>query len=647
MTFIAAIAMLVSGPVVVLFTSGLTDQADVVTQSVNAKQMLLLAMTHNLNAGFIGFEIAFPIITAIALFKYLHTPGGVAVVHALPLSRDTLFRSNVLSGLVLIFAPVILTMLTLLPFMKFGFKGLSLLFSGGEDSPELLEVFSDDGRMPDIGDLIGLFIIITVIVLFVFAVSILAVVITGNSGVGFISAGLLNFIVPVFFMLTIVNLRHFLYGYTVSPATSDLESALHPLTYTFVHSGGLSPLTLVIFVLISAAVFVCAMLLYRAFRSERAGDTIVFRSFEYALTWLVTFLGMIAGGFLFESVTFESSDIMSRFDPVPVNFYIGAVIGAVLTFAVVSMVVRKSPKALGVRALKSFGCFAVIGVIFFVFVSTDVTGYETRVPENSAVKKVSIDATDLMNLPYIGNLASEDADGNFVSKGLITSDDPGMIAAVTDFHREIIDKASDSKNKELFISDPLEGAEINETPDYPNTVNFVAYIPISYDLGDKHKVSRTYTLTTKYLDNSEAFSALFDTKAYKESLTIARIMPYKTIASARLSYPNYGPTLTDGSDPYDKIMSSAEAVELAKCLDEDFVKLSYRDLSPDNEILLTFSLNPYNSNKLKSSYGQELQYSITGKYEKTIAWLKAHGYYDEMIAATALYKADFKKMMEA
>jgi hypothetical protein len=642
MTLVATLVMLVSGPLVVIFASGITEQ------SSEAKQMLLLAMTRNFNLGFVGFEIVFPIITAIALFKYLHSPGGVAVVHALPLSRDTQFRSNVLSGLILIFAPIIITVLTLLPFMRFGFKGLSHIFTDKTISSVALALFSDDNRMPDIGDLIGLFIIISVIVIFVFAVSILSVVITGTSGVGFISAGLLNFIVPVLFLLTIANLGHFLYGYTASAATGDLASSFHPLSYTIAHSGGISILTLVIFVAISVAVLACAMLLYRAFRSERAGDTIVFKTFEYALTWLVTFLGMIAGGFFFESITFDTAGILTRFSPAPVNFYIGAVIGAVLTFVVVTMVVNKSPKAFGVKALKSFGCFAVIGILFFVFVSTDLTGFETRVPENSSVKKASITITNLITLPYLGNLDTYDPNGNFVNEGLVTAKDPASIAAITDFHREIIEKASDSKYRDLFYADVLDG--IDNSVEYDGQHPYVDVImsdfPISYDLGGKHEISRAYTLTTKYLESSESFKTLFETKSFKDALSLSHRMSYDTIASVRLSYPNWGSTLSDGTDPYDKLIGRTEAAELAKCLDEDFAKLSYQDLRPENNIALTFTLLAYDMNNLESdSYGREIQYSISDKYDITITWLRQHGYYDDMVAATAKYKADYENNM--
>jgi hypothetical protein len=645
MALVAAIVLIVSGPMVLLFTSNMTEQ------SAEVKSTLLTAMIRNLNVGFCGFELIFPIIVAIGLFKYLHTAGGVAVVHALPLTRDTLFRSNVLSGLILIFSPIVLTTLILIPFMSPGLKGLSYHFGSGEQ--EMISgLFFGSGtgsRMPDIGDLLGWFIIAAVVVLFVYAVSILSVIITGNSGIGFVSAGLLNFIVPILFLLTVSNLDHLLYGYSLSGDTMTIASSFQPLSYTLVHAGVLRSLTLAVFVLISVAVFIGALLLYRVYKSERAGDTIVFKSLEYTLTWLVTFIGMIAGGFLFEQLTGDTDPVAVR-GVVHTTFFIGALIGAVLTFAVVTMVVHKSPKALDKKSLKSFGCFAVIAVVFFVFVGTNITGFETRVPAASAVKKAGIHVDDyaLRMFPYMTGYVITSGDGSYRDMGRILSEEPEMIDALIAFHREIIEKASDRKYEELFTFE--ERPDLTKS-DYLLNTRFAAQswskYELTYDVGSKYKTVRSYSLTSQYIDNSKAIGALVESAGFKEALTLRHNMPYETLAAATLTYPYYGPTLSNGSKPFDKQLTADETVQLAACMDEDYLNLSYQDLRPEpvNKVLLTFNMQTYNKNQLKSSFGSEIAYSITDKYETTIAWLKQHGYYDDMIKATQQLRTEAEVSM--
>ena len=62
-------------------------------------------MLLNENVVFMLVHMFIPIAAAVSVFKYLHTPGSVAVMNALPFSRSRLFRANYFAGVALWFAP--------------------------------------------------------------------------------------------------------------------------------------------------------------------------------------------------------------------------------------------------------------------------------------------------------------------------------------------------------------------------------------------------------------------------------------------------------------------------------------------------------------------------------------------------------------
>ncbi|MDR0356770.1 MAG: hypothetical protein LBH63_00100, partial [Clostridiales Family XIII bacterium] len=107
------------------------------------------------------------------------------------------------------------------------------------------------------------------------------------------------------------------------------------------------------------------------------------------------------------------------------------------------------------------------------------------------------------------------------------------------------------------------------------------------------------------------------------------------------------------------LIEKDELVEFARCLDEDFARLGFDELRGDKPDLLSFLIEyrigksaiDENGNNLPRANQEEektqnssvnshsfLNYSITSDFERSVEWLKKHGYYDKMIEASEKIK---------
>lgn len=112
-------ALLVSGPVALVLSDS------------ESRSWTLRMFLEDANVGFVGYQVVFPALIAVMLFRYLDSTGKTNAIHALPVTRTALFASNALSGLVLVAVPQLLLTLSLLPFVRLGSHGFRIASSMG------------------------------------------------------------------------------------------------------------------------------------------------------------------------------------------------------------------------------------------------------------------------------------------------------------------------------------------------------------------------------------------------------------------------------------------------------------------------------------------------------------------------------------
>ncbi|MDR0851969.1 MAG: hypothetical protein LBN36_05700 [Clostridiales Family XIII bacterium] len=541
-----------------------------------------------------------PVVAAVSVFKYLNQTSAVSVMHAMPFSRRQLFSSNFFSGLILSLAPVLALALTILPFV------IGQRFHLISSEPEVVGVLLWFTWL----------ISIVVVVCFTYALSVFACIITGTTVMNILIACLLNFIVIFLYLLSIAYLDTFLLGFQSSGDSLDLAIYMHPLILSAT-SGALHFLQIVLYLIASGVVALLAFLLYRVLKTERAGDSVTFRVAGMLLIYIVTLLGMSGIGILFFLGFGEFA------------LYVGAFLGALLTFIIITMIVRKTPKVFNMDALKHFGIFVIIGAVFMVCTTTDITGYEHRVPNPGAIRSVEV---DFIHYPFLIPYEKY-----HVSDVQMVFTDPDSIGHVIALHEALIPAERRYREKHM------PGAATSEDP-YPLYDDKDALLSqqwsgglyLRYEKTGLFRMNRTYDdmyRDGQFLMELPDVKALAETSEFKDAYSLENRIGYDHIANINLAASDSGGRANVAF--FELMLQPDNMRELLRCMDKDFKALSFEDMNDLDAKRFTLELEyevSYGGRYESYHYTNNIYYRITDQYTETIAWFKAHDLYDNLLS---------------
>jgi hypothetical protein len=627
--------LLILGPVIALLSN----------TGENARSTVVESLLNDQNFGFLAYQILAPIIVAIAIFSYLDSSGRVAVVHSMPVTRNALFRSSVTSGLILLFVPHLVLTVVMIPFVRLGFSGFTQgdrgvgVLASAQSSALGVQAAGQDTTLtelrhdPDVGDLLRWFILTSMIILFVYSLSVLAGILSGNVGVAALVSVLLNAIVPVLYVLSVFVLVKFLYGFSYSSLSGLIW--MHPVLNLWMNGSHLSLWPMLVFLAVSLMVLYGSAVLYRHFESEHAGNHITFDGFNLIATVLTTFVGACLAGMLMESLT-QGYELVR---PHHGLFFLGVVLGAPVVFAVTSMTLCGTVRIFNMSGLKRFGAFALVTAIFFSLTAFDVTGFERRLPDQRSIAAVTIPSIALTALPYAGSNADA-----------ITLSDSQSIADARALHEEIVSRSQDSRYDSLFTNSDADASATQSSSDNcqgcSTADDSVLTVEFHYRMDSGSSMDRSYTLYQKYLRESDAYRRLVNDAGYRQANSLQRL-GYNNILSSQVS-DVYGDSIYSASPTNltgpETSLGAADARTLAKLLDEDYRSLPNTDVAstifhfdsqtgnPINKkmrIGVSFQMKDHDGNSNGSVF-----YGITDEYTRTMRWLKDKGLYETMVSAT-------------
>lgn len=580
------------------------------------------------NMPALGALILLPLLLGVAVFNFTHNISSLSIVHSFPFSRTTIFLSNYVSGLILLFTPILLTGLTLLSVTPFG-------LSSSKPIEENL-IYSPPSTW---GDLLLWVLASLLITLFIYSLTVFAGMITGSAVMHIFVAALLNVIVPVFCFVVIEYFRTFLFGFDISYAY-ELVEKLHPFTafsctfadYQLVPIGHWF-----IYLGIALIVPVAALILYKKMKYERAGSVFTFKAAEYIIIFLVSLLGMSAVGAVVSGIY----DRMNNPQGFRAVFYIGCILGAIITFIIANMIAKKSFRIFGKKLLKRFACFSIVAIVFLVLTTIDVTGFQKYVPSpDREGLTVSINKNLPMMIPFKHEYSFLDDRDIVINESLEN---------VTALHSEIvnnIDKYSlilmHGENDSYYMDEPQiydQGRHLGV--DYsPSGLTF------HYTAGKRYDVRRTYyDLYSNALVESDAFKNFIDCEAFVTATTLEELISYDSLLSLRTTFQGMN------TEHESVLIRGQDLKEFVKCLDEDYISLSADQKIIYEDDLLDFQIN-YKDNTMRQSWDEHgalseeegeswIIYAITKDYKKSIAWLKQHDLYDKMIAEYEVLAAKY------
>ncbi len=578
-----------SGPYIMLYRSGRSAYSAGYYGVTWPDTYFLGNLMDNQNFGFEAMHLVLPVVAAVCVFSYLNKTNSVGFVHALPLSKRTLFATNCLSGLGLSFVPYLINWVICMVCMA----GMG----GGVLKEYAVSAF--------------VWLLSTLVIqCFVLSLAVLACMVSGNGVIALLTGFAFNFLPHALLLSALAYEENFLFGF-VNDGIGDTVFYLSPWSCT-IYDDGIGGWALLIYFAVAAAVAVLADVLYHRRKLERAGDSYVFG-------WMQTIIGFLFVYF-FTSVTglmfFEGFGIMAY------------VLGFIIGFLVGQMISLKTLHIFNKKSLKNLVIFAVIMALIVSAFAVDIFGFEKRVPKAERVEKVEYMGMSPQNVYSTMYFTSEDAIKNAVG-----------------LHQEIVDDLDAVKAE---LDDESWSNEYNNDHRYP----FVS-VTIKYYLKNGGVMARSYRLKTTRVSESPSYKALMNSTEAIQSLEALRTMEAdELLFSIMTEYGDYGVgngiSLTDSQarqlleamalDIRDTI-KSGRFVESKQVYNLDLTAMTSKYSEAEAEALDKYYDRVYNHRAGDRAYVKPednngkgawrvyfMNFEIFDSYTRTVTLLKSWGY---------------------
>ena len=465
-----------------------------------------------LSYGVPVISIVYAILCAMAVWNYLYNARSVGMMHTLPIRREGLFVTNVLSGLTMMAIPYAVTGVLLVL--------VTMLFGGFEPVGVLVTVLGVMGES-----------------LFFFGLATFCAFIVGNVFMLPALYGLLNFIAVLTDFMVNLLAQGFCFG--LNSSYSGTVEWLSPVVYLVQkispnstyetqwvtdRLGGqryetsvLTSVTLengwliAAYAAAGAALLGLAWLLYRRRRSESAGDVVAVGWMKPVFRYGCAVYAAILGGRLLYALLWESFQNGQYFALLPMILCMIA--GGAVGYYAASMLLAKTPRVFkttwkGMLAV-ALGCAALCGAMKY-----DLFGVTRRIPAPDSVKLVNVYA----------------AGSNYY---LTPGKDDALIEKVRTLHQTIIDDKD-------YIMSTAEGRSVYmETEEGSYTIGAPASeivstsvssfantsVRFTYTLNSGLKVERRYNLylTQNRMDQEDTYDHLLDQLINSQEMRQKRI----------------------------------------------------------------------------------------------------------------------------
>lgn len=362
------------------------------TSRVYESQLLMLIELSN--PGYIAFNVIAPIVSAVILFGYLTKVNSTTVMHSMPFSRKSLFITNYISGLVLVLIPLLLnTIITIIVKYSIVDPAVEIIGSNGN----IHNIFT-------VAHILKTFGWHVICVLYTYSIAVLAGMISGNSIIHLLTAGAMNFIAIVFYLICQGYGDLFLYGFTESNSMWTAASYTHPVFIGLTNSAsyltgitnGIASTTFlawVIYAALSIVFTVAAYILYQKRKLEKAGDSYVFNFVKYIIAFCFTFIPAAGLGFMLA----ES-----------LGLWAGLAIGGVVGFIIGWMIISKSFKIFNIKAVYPLVGCAIVTVAVVLGFKFDIFGYENKQPKLEDIESIRYNSSYVGNTYWSDEVASEE-----------------------------------------------------------------------------------------------------------------------------------------------------------------------------------------------------------------------------------------------
>lgn len=482
------------------------------------------------------FLFIMPVLTAIFLFRYMHVKDSADMIHSLPITRLNLLANHIFSGIILLLIPIWIT------------GGIAWLVT---QSHQLYHFVT-------IGDLVEWLLLYSLLAIFMFAFSTAVGMFSGLS----VAQGILTYILlflPIgLFTLVVYQLDLLLYGFSNLQLSSWIER-LSPITRLYAYTNmPYTVIEIIIYVIVTIALFVLSYSLYRYRHIEKASEPIAFSILKPIFKYGITFCSMLVIGSHFASVQ---------------NNQLGWVIfgygtGSIIGYLIASMVLKKSWRVFDRSIIKGFSIYTSIVLLLLLFVQFDLFGFENRVPSLDSIESVYFNQN-----PYLVNIYDEDT-----VKEVSFIEDPEFIDMVRVLHQEIVDTKPAELTELTWRNQPIS---------------------LQYQLTNGRKISRQYLIPVHHVDSQ--LKEILESDVYKQDYYGIGGLQASQLSKIRIY--SYHPIAKQG-----KVFTSEEEMaEFLSVLQQDINALSYKDMMSWHS-WGTISLELENKRYIQLEWSKSFQY---------------------------------------
>ena len=323
----------------------------------------------------------FACMTAVAVFSYLYQARSANVIHSLPVCRESLFISNVLSGILFLVIPQVAAFLA-----------------------SIFVCFLQ--RMTQLEYLLHWLILSAGMAVFAFALAVFTVMITGN----IIAAPVFYIAVNYLFMAcrdVIAGVVE-LFSYGVRADTLEFGSFLSPYfrlsqifpdSYSSVYYGfayGTGSFTFSLpeayhciggYCIMILPLLLLALILYKRKQLETVGDVVTISFLRPLLRWIAAFC-------IGTSLALTALRLLTQDDTVLPSlplFLLFMAVGGILVFFLSDMILQKKFRIFRKRLFVECGIFTALSLCFAVSVELNLFGVENRIPAESDIQAIYLD----------------------------------------------------------------------------------------------------------------------------------------------------------------------------------------------------------------------------------------------------------------
>ena len=476
---------------------------------------------NNYNIIYPVYMAGIPLVAAMLMMSFFHKPAKALAMHSQPYSRAKLFNSHVLAGWIMCILPVFLMAMLYLNFMK--------------------DIYTFEDVIRWLASSIG-------IITFFYGMYIFAGSLTGNSAMHLLLSGLFFVIVPVLLILVSTYCESYINGFVSLPDyVSDAMRCFNPLIMMLTEGmNNVAAVRTTITYLILGLLFIGAgSMAYRLAKLENVGDSIIFRTVEEIITYLVVFVGMTIFGFFFQSFDESTKGVL----------ILGMVTGTLITFFVTKVVMARSVKIFNLNNLKSLVIYVVIAAVFTAFTVYDISGISKRLPKLEQIKSVNCEYMfDGYEMDYF-------AYGSFrelSDVAEITS--PTVIGKVYQLHKYII---------ENDLPCELQRAARYDMYDSEGQTVPIEYVSFEYEYKNGSEFKRRFYLA---LDDKtvELINDIVTDADFKKAIALSDKIPSELYDDSFAAVEYGGDTVI--------ISSTSEIKKIIEAYDRDVYNSSYMDI---------------------------------------------------------------------